>query len=284
MKHMYRAHYLKGALFLILASVISAANDAIMKYTQLSATDTLFLRFFFATLFLVPLVIWNRKQILQASVKPKIHILRALIFGSSMYLFLLSLKQLPLALVTAINFSIPIWVIILAKFLLKEDISKRMPAVLISLVGIIITYIPVWESGNMMYALFLILGTIGFASLDVLNKHLMNKNESMLMMLFGSSFGISLLYLPFFSFSWPSNWYYFALLGVGANLLLWAILQAWKSCDISAIQPIKYIEFPIALYLGSALFKDTSSVFLFIGVGILITGILINIRNEFMKQ
>lgn len=274
--------YLKGAAFLLIASVISVFNDSIMKFSNTNTTDTLFLRFFFATVILFPLVLKNKPTINFTSAKN--HLIRALIFGMSMFFFVTSLKKLPIAIVTTINFSIPIWVVILASVFLKEPIKDRLLAVTLSIIGVIITCVPIWQTANFFTAGALILGAVGFASLDVFNKYLLNNDESMLMMLFGSSIGICLLYLPFFSFSMPSNIWIFVALGLGANLLLYFILKAWQCCDISALQPVKYIEFPISFYVGSFLFQDKTSFWVFVGMLFLILGLTINIRKEVLAN
>lgn len=274
--------YLKGALYIALSSLIAIANDVCMKMVSTNTTDTLFLRFLFATIILFPLILYYKPRIEAKSSYH--HLTRALIFGLSMFFYASALKQLPLSAVIAVNFSIPLWVVILACLFLGEKWNGRLPAVLIGMLGVLMTCIPIWQVANAAATLVLILGAIGFASLDVFNKYLMNKKESMLMMLFGSSLGITLLYSPFFSYTIPNNIWPFVYLGIGANLLLYFILKAWQCCDISALQPIKYIEFPISIFLGAILFQDKFNWHMFLGVVVLLIGILINMHNEIKNK
>lgn len=270
--------YFHGAFFLIIASIISVANDTVTKYVACNTQDVVFLRSLFSSIILLPLVLYYRPKLTLISARN--HVIRALIFGSSLMMFVYALKKLPLALTTSINFSIPVWVVILARIFLKEQLKERLTAVVISLIGICITCIPIWQNGNIKMALLLIISTIGFASLDVFNKYLINKEESIIMMLFGSSFFISLFSLPFFSFTIPESTTPFVWLGIGGNLMLFFLLKAWSVCDISALQPIKFIDFPIALYVGAQVFNDVSHAWMFVGVAILIFGIILNILKE----
>jgi S-adenosylmethionine uptake transporter len=270
--------YLKGAIFLGLASVVSILNDVCMKCVNMNSYDILFWRFASATLFLIPFMFFFKLKPKKNSLRN--HTIRALIFGISMFFYINSLQNLPIATVNAINFSIPIWVVLLAYFFLKEPFNGRFLSTSLGLIGIIVACIPIWQSCDISSSILLVLGAIGFACLDVFNKHLMNKDESMILMLFGSSLGITLLYMPFFSWQFPSNFYIFAWLGIGANAILYFILKAWEACDISALQPLKYIEFPIAIYFGHSLFNETTHPLLFVGLGILIAGVLINARRE----
>lgn len=270
--------YIQGAFFIVLASIISVINDACMKDPNTSASDTLFLRFLVATIALLPFVINKRKMLTQT--KWTNHIIRASMFAAAMFFYLSGLKQLPLAFVIAVNFSIPLWVVILACLFLGEKWDGRLKSVLIGLSGVLITCIPIWESAKIHSVLVLILGAIGFASLDVFNKHLLNKEESMLMMLFGSSLFQTMLYAPFFSYTMPQNIWLYVYLGIGSNLLLYFILKAWQCCDISSLQPVKYIEFPLALYIGSIVFNDKLNWIVIGGVCLLLCGVFLNMREE----
>ena len=274
--------YLKGAFFLSLASIVSIFNDITVKLIDLSSNDIMFLRFFFATLILIPFTFFYKIKTDKKSLRN--HGIRALIFGLSMFFFTTALKTLPIALVNAVNFSIPIWVVLFACIFLKEPWNGRFLATCIGIIGVLITCIPIWKNANISQAILLLTGAMGFASLDVFNKYLLNKDESMVMMLLGSSFGISLLYLPFFSWNVSSvSLMPFIWLALGSNLILYFILKAWESCDISAIQPIKYIEFPIAIYFGKVMFQETPSIYIFIGLAVLVFGLVINAKREISK-
>jgi uncharacterized membrane protein len=92
------------------------------------------------------------------------------------------------------------------------------------------------------------------------------------------------LYLPFFSWNISAiNFTPFIWLALGSNLILYFILKAWESCDISAIQPIKYIEFPIAIYFGKVMFQETPSIYIFIGLAVLVFGLILNAKREISK-
>ncbi len=277
-------NYFKGAFFLIAASFVSVLNDILMKYVSASSYDILFLRFFFATIFLIPFMLFYKIQISQNQIKT--HATRALIFGVGMFFFLTSLKNLSIAVVTCVNFSTPFWVLLLAKLFLKEKLNNRILPVFIALTGIVLICVPIWENSSYLYSFSLIIGSIIFAGLDVFNKYLMNENESMILMLFGSSLGITLLYLPFFSWSIYSikEIMIFVWLGIGANLILYFILKAWQQTDISALQPIKYIEFPISATAGFFIFKDQTSWFLIYGFALLLIAMLINLYYEIQNK
>ncbi len=274
--------FIKGAFFLVLYAVFSSLNDVCMKFVNTNTVDTIFWRNLCANIVLLPLVIRSRPQITLKSTRN--HFIRALVFGISMICYVSALKRLPLSLVVAINFSIPLWVVLFACIFLKEAWRERLISVIIGLIGIFITCMPTFENTNWIFTLIMILATIGFASLDVFNKYLLNQEETIVMMLFGSNLFITMLCLPIFSYTIPAQPWAFIYLGIGANLVLYFLLKAWKSCDISALQPIKYIEFPLAILFGTAIFKDTTHWMVFLGVGVLLIGVFLNIAQEMKSK
>lgn len=282
--------YLKGAMFLSLYALFSSLNDVVMKFsmqfTQTSTVDMLFLRHAFANIFLLPFIIRKRPKIMIRNVRN--HLLRAIMFGLAMLCYISALKNLPLATVVAINFSIPLWVVLFAHLFLHEKLKQRLLSVAIGFVGVFIICAPMVTMANASSALtysvlIMLAATCIFALLDIFNKYLLNQNETITMMLFGSNFFIALLALPFFSFTIPKQILLFVYLGLGANLVLYFLLRAWKSCDISALQPIKYIEFPLALLFGSIVFNDTNGTHVLIGFAIIMISIALNTIYEMRK-
>jgi len=273
--------FFKGAFFLVLYALFSSLNDVCMKFVSTNIVDTIFWRNLCANLVLLPLVLRAKPKITMTSTRN--HFIRAVIFGLSMVCYVSALKQLPLAVVVAINFSIPLWVLLFAAIFLREALRERLLSVFIGFVGIFVTCMPLFESANMFSIGLMLLAAIGFASLDVFNKYLLNNAETITMMLFGSNFFITLLCLPFFSYTLPSEPLMFVYLGVGANLVLYFLLKAWNSCDISALQPIKYIEFPLAMFFGSIMFADKTHHLIIVGVAILLIGVMLNVWKESKK-
>jgi len=279
-----KSPFFKGAFFLICYAIFSSLNDVCMKLTTTNEIDTLFLRHLSANIFLLPFIIKSRPKITLQ--RTRNHLLRAIIFAMAMLCYISALKQLPLAVVVAINFSIPLFVVLFACTLLGEKWRGRMLSVAIGFAGILIVCIHslIGVSSNYTHILIMLLATILFALLDIFNKYLLNNDEPLTIMLFASNLFITLFCLPFFSYTMPTNPLLFAYLGLGANLVLYCLLRAWNSYDISALQPIKYIEFPLALLFGSIVFQDATHFTTIIGVLIMFSAIVMNIIHEYKKK
>lgn len=271
-------NYIKGAFWLFLASIIGITNDVCMKISTLAHYDVAFWRFATASLVLLPFVLYYKPEFNKKTLVN--HGIRALIFGVGMFFYISSLQNLPLVLVNAINFSVPLWVVIMACIFLKEKWNGRLLSTSLGIIGVLIMLIPIFESASPIWSLILLMAAMGFAILDVFNKYLLNSKESILMMLFGSSIGITMLYLPFISWELPKEPLLFLWLGIGANLLLYCYLKAFDSCDIGSIQALKYIEFPIVFWVGNSFFKESITWHVFLGIFVLLCGIGLNMRKE----
>jgi S-adenosylmethionine uptake transporter len=175
--------------------------------------------------------------------------------------------------VTTLSFTVPLFVLPLAAVFLKEHIGwQRWFATLLGFVGILVIVHPANASLDNQ-VLSLIISAIMFASLDVINKKIVI-NETMLSMLFYSALGTTLLSLPFVIPVWVTpHWdeiLVLALLGGGANLLLFCLLKAFSATDVSALAPYKYIELLFSGVIGFILFHESPSPSLIMGALIII--------------
>lgn len=256
-----QARYMLGASWALVAYFISALNDFLGKDTgRLGGGEVLFFRFLFATLAFLPVLLVKGREMFRTS-HIKTHALRGAFFAIAMLPWSYGLIDLPLPLMTAIGFSTPLFTVSLAYFVLKEPVGKhRVIATLIGFVGILIGAGFSMKGANGIVGLAL-LATFLFSSLDIINKRLLNVDEPLISMLFFSSlFGTLTLVVPMTvtaavsSQGWVmptlGEFAKLGVLGVGSNLILFCLLKAFKSCDVSALQPLRYFEFIFSCFFS----------------------------------
>jgi S-adenosylmethionine uptake transporter len=98
-----------------------------------------------------------------------------------------------------------------------------------------------------------------FAGLDIINKKFAS-SESMLSMLFYSALVTTALgALPAY-YTWQTltmhQWTLMAVLGMGGNLILYFLLQAFKLVQASAVAPYRYLELLFSGAIGLIVFGD----------------------------
>lgn len=279
--------YLKGILWFLLSLFISNFNDLIMKYLgqNLPSVEISFWRFFFGTLSLIPFMIYFGKTSWK-STRPLVHTLRGSLLFVGITLWCYGLTIVPIATVTVLNFSIPLFTLALARIFLKERIGwQRLLATIIGFSGILAILNPT-EIGFQPIALVLVLASLMFATLDVINKKFII-NESMLSMLFYSALVATILSgIPTY-FVWQTPTFQqlgiLSILGIAGNLILYCILKAFSAMDASALAPVRYFELVISILFGFFFFQELPGWSTALGAAIIIPSTFFVVRYEFFR-
>lgn len=266
--------YLQGIAWFILSLVSSAVNDVIQKYTSvnLGSMEVTFLRFFFSTIVMLPFIFYYGFKSIKTS-HPYVQISRGALLFIGMASWIYGLRIVPVSTATAVSFCVPLFVLVLATFFLKENIIwQRWFATIIGFVGMFITLHPGEEAFNHEVLIF-VMAALAFASLDIINKKYVIK-ETMICMLFYSALITALLALPFAYAEWvmPSMFDLFLLflLGCSANLILFFLLKAFSLVDATAVAPYRYFEIVVSSIVAYIVFTETPGMQTLYGITILI--------------
>lgn len=256
--------YVQGLFWALLVCFISCLNDVMVKLAgnRLNPAQVAFFRFFFSTLTLLPFMLPKGKKAFE-TVHLKIHAIRSLLLFMAIAPWCYGVIALPLTLATTISFTTPLFVVVLAAIFLKESVGwQRALATFAGFLGILVSFHPTLEGFNLM-ALILVASTFMFATLDIINKKLLIADEGMLSMLFYSALGTTLLAAPLAFWQWQSPNLYELLclitLGSGANLILFCLLKAFAATEVSALQPVRYVELLFSTLFGFLLFQEMPS-------------------------
>jgi drug/metabolite transporter (DMT)-like permease len=242
-----------------------------------------FLRYFFATLSLIPCMLAHGRHTFQTR-HGVMHPVRAvmLTLGIAMYCF--SLNKLPMTTVVTVDFTIPIFTLVLAHIFLKERISKaRLFATLMGFVGILVTSEPANTDFASYAVIFLVLAAILFAGLDVINKKFVVEEGILTMLFYTAIAALGLSAIPAWM-CWervlPLDWFLFIALGIGANLLLYCILKAFQRVGVSAVAPFRYVELLLSAAAGFLFFNEIPTSGTLLGACIIIPSTLYVILAE----
>lgn len=270
---------MNGMIWFILSGMISVCNDVLTKLLGaiLSGSNILFFRLLISLITIIPFWLYNMTFSLKIVF---LNLLRSILLFIGMLQWAYGTIALPLSITTTIGFTTPISSTILASLLLKEYFSrKHMIANIIGFIGVIfmtlnddlsINYI------NLHSILYLMSATICFVLLDILNKKMLLQHESIISMMFYSSF-FTLIISSIFTID-PINitniqTYSIILLfmlGIGANLILFCLLKAFELSSISRLQPLKYLELVTAMILSIIIFNEYITIMNIIGAFIII--------------
>ena len=236
---------------------------------------------------LVVLLLLAARPELRAAARPrrmKLNLLRNIIHYISQFAWAYSLTMLPLAMVFALEFTMPAWTALLAVWLLSEKMTKsRAGVVVLGLVGVLVILRPGIASTNP--AAFLVLAAaFGYAITMITTKQLTSTEST-----FGIVFWMAVIQFPLSLFgSNLSAFTHFQAhnivpaigLGIGGVTSHYCLSNAFRSGDATLVVPLDFMRIPLIAVVGWALYGESLDVFVLIGALIIISGVVWNLRAE----
>jgi S-adenosylmethionine uptake transporter len=276
--------YFIGVFWFILSTISSSFNDVISKHvgSNINSYEITFFRFLFSSLTLLPFVIYYGANSLKTS-NPSVHIMRGFLLFLAISAWNFGLKIAPMTTATIVSFTIPIFVLILGFFFLKEHIIwQRWFVTLFVFVGLFITINPQNTSFDPAI-MILVMAAILFAILDIINKKFVIQ-ETMISMLFYSAVITTIFAYPFALQNWdtPSGNELLLLLALGAsaNLILFLLLKAFALVDATALAPYRYFELVISGISSYVIFAELPTQATILGAIIIIPSTFFIIYSE----
>ena len=279
--------FVAGMLWFFAHQLIGVGNDVIMKYTgsTLGVAQVVFLRFAFATLTMLPVMLASGKDSFKTDRIP-LHIARSVLLAAGIYMYCKGLAIAPIAVVTTLNFTIPLFTLVMARIFLKETVdATRWIGTLVGFAGVMVVMQPGGAAFNPSWLVVLVSAAM-FASLDVLNKVFVGK-ESFWAMIFYTAFFTTIIAAVPAAMSWvaPTSLQLglLAVLGAGANLLLYCLLKSFSMVDASALAPFRYTELMWSAAVGFVVFAEVPALATLMGAAIIIPSTLYVVWKENQK-
>lgn len=204
---------------------------------------------------------------------PWIHLIRGLSGGTAMLCGYYALTKLPLAEVTALSFTTPLFIILLAVLILGERVRwRRSLATLVGFLGVLIMLRPGVAAFDPA-ALVALVMAFGVALAGTLVKRLPRDESRVTMLLVSSVVGMVLAAIPA-AFTWraPSGWEVIllaavGLVSVGSQSL---IIQSLKLGEATFVSPFSYSKLLLAGVIGFVLFAEVPDLWTLLGALVIV--------------
>ncbi len=214
----------------------------------------------------------------------RLHFLRNTVHYVSQFAWALSLTMLPLAMVFALEFTMPGWTALLAIWLLGEKMTpSRIGVVVFGLIGVLVILRPGIASFNPAVILVL-LAAFGYAITMITTKKLTATETT-----FGIIFWMAIIQFPLSLLgSDPSaifllnTGHILPAIGVGVAGLTshYCLSNAFRAGDATLVVPLDFMRIPLIAVVGWAFYGERLDIFVLIGAVIIIGGVLWNLRSE----
>jgi len=235
------------------------------------------------------LILLPRITIIGSFSNIKQHLLRNVFHLIAQYGWVVGIVYLSLAEVTAIEFTTPIWILILAPFFLKEKITgKKISSILLGFIGILIILKPGIDIIN-YNSIIVLLSAICFAIAHTATKKIVQTNLAsdvvFIMCLTQLPISFACAYTNWY---WPnySDYFWLILIGLSGIWAHFSLAKALKKEDISSLISIDYLRLPILILAGILFYNQTFDRTIIIGGTLIILGNYINQKkvNIFKKN
>jgi drug/metabolite transporter (DMT)-like permease len=254
----------RGLLWATASGVFFCLLNAVMRALtqELQPFQAQFLRYFFGLLVLLPVLL---RRGLGNYMPQRLggHFSRGALHTVGLCLWFVALPRIPLADMTAIGFTTPLFIMLGAYLVFREPMRwERWAGTLVGFLGVLIVVGPQLSGGSGGYHLVMLASAPLFAASFLLTKSL-TRTESAGVILVWQSITVSLLSLPLAIWQWQSltgwQWAGFALCGLLGSAGHYCITRSFASADISATQSAKFLDLVWSALMGWLLFTEIPS-------------------------
>jgi len=271
-----------GLLFTLLNTLMRALAQSV------DPMQAQFLRYAMGLLILLPLVLWHGPM----KYRPKDVVgqfWRGGMHSVGLLLWFLALPRIPLADMTAIGFTSPIFIIIGARLFFGEPMHwERWVATALGFVGVLIVVGPrlsfaAGAGSSGIWHLVMLASAPMFAASFLITKAL-TRHESAGVILVWQSITVSLFSLPLALWHWgplsAAQWSGFVLCGVLGSAGHYCLTRSFAAADISATQSVKFLDLVWAALLGLVIFGDLPNETTLLGGSVIAAATLWVARRE----
>ncbi|MEZ5658352.1 MAG: DMT family transporter [Burkholderiaceae bacterium] len=263
--------------------------NAIMRQmtTELDPMQTQFLRYFFGLVAMLPIMLRRGlSKYRPNSVRGQVW--RGIVHTLGLVLWFTALPHLSLAYMTAIGFTTPIFIMLGAAWFFGEKmVLARWLAAIAGFAGVLIVVWPKLAAGDLLFAIIMLASAPVFASSFLLTKAL-TRRDSPSVIVAWQAIMITLfslpLAVPFWHWPEPAQWGLFAIGGVLGSLGHYCLTRSFVNADISATQPVRFLDLIWAALLGYVVFADVPAITTLIGGCVILAATVWIARREAIQR
>lgn len=213
------------------------------------------------------------------------HVLRNAIHFTGQNLWILAVTLIPLAQVFALEFTTPIWVLLLSPFFLGERITAlRLLAAVLGFVGILVVARP--DVGGVNLGMAAAASSAVCFALTGITTKVLTRRESIVSIMFW----LTLLQLVFGLamalwdgvVRWPTaaSWPWLVLIGITGVVAHFCLTSALRLAPASFVMPIDFARLPLIAVAGAVLYGEAIDAAVLLGAAIIFAGNYINVWAE----
>ncbi|MCH8925222.1 MAG: DMT family transporter [Proteobacteria bacterium] len=286
---------LRGIAWMLVTGLLFVGVTGVVRHlgSDMSPMQAAFIRYVFGVVLMAPVLLrrGGRARLFSGeslrSRRLGLHALRGLVHAAGVMLWFYAMARIPIAEVTALGFTAPIFTTIGAALFLGERLSAhRIGAVLIGFGGAMIILRPGFEAIS-TGALAQLAAAPLFATSFLITKKL-TETESSASIVAHLTIFVTLALLPAALMNWRApSWEELGWLcatAVFATLGHLALTQALRATEITVTQPFSFLQLVWATLLGFYVFDERPEIWIWIGGAVIVASASYIARRESLAR
>ncbi len=273
--------------WVILSGGLMTVQLAIVRLIagEVHVFEIVFFRSVFGLIIVLPLLMRAGATHLRPN-RPGLNMLCGVLAFIASVLFYFAARHLPIADITAIHFSRPMFAAIAAALILGESIrGSRVLAILLGIVGAAIIIRPGLIELNI--GVYYVLGVVAVQSWNPINRKILSRVEHPDTVAIWNVMTILPLGLVCTLFVWttptPEQLGWMALVGLFEILNQRVLARAYLQGDAIVVVGLHYTRLPIAAAVGFAFFGEAPDIWIWVGATVIAAAAVILTRGEMAR-
>ncbi|MCZ4314335.1 DMT family transporter [Comamonadaceae bacterium G21597-S1] len=270
--------WMAGWLGLMVVMAISGRQAT----RELDVFQVMEVRSLIGLLMLAPLVHAAGGLRAMRTARPGLHLVRNTVHYGAQYAWLYALTLIPLAQLVALEFTMPIWTLLLAAAFLGESLNRwKAAAVALGVIGVVLIVRPA-QAGVSPGQAIALAAAVGFA-VSVIFVKLLTRTEDATRIMFWMLIVQSVLgaWPALATWRWPSPtvWGWLVVIAFCGTFSHYCMARAMRHAQATVIVPMDFLRVPLTALAGWAIYAEQIDLLMVAGTGLILAGNLLNLRR-----
>ena len=259
---------------MLLSGIMFIGVTGVVRYLggEMHPIQAAFIRYAFGIVLVVPVMLRvGLYELLSARIR--LHASRGLVHGIGVMLWFYAMSRLPIAEVTALGFTTPIFTAAGAMLILGERAKNyRVAGIVLGFIGTLIVLRPGLRIIDFGAVAMLIAAPLFACSLLMAKVATKTESSSVIVALLSVFCTLTLLPLALVYWRTPTmeEWLLLLLAAVFATAGHYFLTLAFQSAELSALQPFSFLQLVWATLLGLVVFSEQPDLWLWLGAGVIV--------------
>ena len=259
----------KATLLMLVAMLLFTVMGVFIRLASqtIPVMEVVFFRNFLGTIVLLPLIVQSGIKTVKM-VRPKLFIYRGIVNFIGMAAGFTAVTLIPLAEVTALNFTCPLFITLGAAMFLGEVIRiRRIIAIIVGFCGALLILQP-GVSEISLGAMLALVGSLCIAGASLLVKKMTETESVNSIVLWMVAIQTPISFVPaFFVWQWPDmyGWFLLFSLTLAATIAHICFTRACGMVEITSLQHLEFVKLPLAAVIAWFIFSEVPDIWTWIG-------------------